>query len=67
MYSMNFIVDLDKDICSSNVIDALFPNENIIYKISKNNPYFQYIKNNFKIEIIRDEGDAVYFKILSTG
>ncbi|MBB5252871.1 hypothetical protein D1869_02545 [Sulfurisphaera ohwakuensis] len=64
---MSFIVDLDKEICGSNVIDALFPNEHIIYKISKNNPYFQCVKNNFKIEIIKDEGDVVYFKILTTG
>ncbi|BFH73608.1 hypothetical protein SJAV_15520 [Sulfurisphaera javensis] len=64
---MSFIVDLDKDICGSDVIDALFPNERIIYKISKNNPFFQYIKENFKINIIKDEGDIIYFKILSTG
>lgn len=64
---MSFIVDLDKDVCGSDLIDALFPSEDIIYKISKSNPYFQDIKNEFKIEIIRDEGDIVYFKILSTG
>ena len=64
---MSFIVDLDKDTCGSDVKEALIPNEKIIFKISRKNPYFEYIKSNYKIIIIKDEGDVIYFKISSIG
>lgn len=64
---MSFIVDLDRDTCGSNPIDALIPDNNIIFKISKKNPYFQVIVDNFKVIIIKEEGDEVYFKIHSSG
>ena len=64
---MSFIVDLDKDTCGSDIKDALIPSEKIVFKISKKNPYFDYIRSTYKIVIIKDEGDIVFFKISSFG
>jgi len=64
---MSFIVDLDKEVCSSDIKDALIPNEKIVFKISRKNPYFEYIKSNYRIVIVKDKGDVVYFKISSIG
>jgi len=64
---MSFIVDLDNDTCSSDIKDALIPDKNIVFKISKTNPYFEYIRSTYKIVIIKDEGDIIFFKISSFG
>lgn len=64
---MSFIVDLDKDTCNSDPTEALIPNKKVIFKISRKNPYFEYIKTNYIINVIKDEGDVIYFQISSFG
>jgi len=64
---MSFIVDLDKDTCGSDFKDALIPDKNIIFKISKTNPYLEYIRSTYKIVIVKDEGDIIFFQISSFG
>jgi hypothetical protein len=64
---MSSIIDLDKDTCSPDVIEALNNYfRNVIYKINKNSAYFEEIINKYKIEIIRDEGDVIYFRVISS-
>lgn len=64
---MSSIIDLDKDTCSSDVIEALNNYfRNVIFKINKNSAYFEEIINKYKIEIIRDEGDVIYFRVISS-
>jgi len=64
---MSFIVDLDKDICGSDFKDVLIPDKNIIFKISKTNPYLEYIRSTYKIVIVKEEGDIIFFQISSFG
>lgn len=63
---MSSIIDLDKDTCGSDVIEAVETSKSLIFKISKTNPYFEEITRKYKIEIIKDEGDVVYFRVTSS-
>ncbi|AHC51275.1 hypothetical protein SUSAZ_04300 [Sulfolobus acidocaldarius SUSAZ] len=65
---MSSIVDLDNATCSSDIIEALgYYSLDIIYRISRKNPYFKSVMEKYKIEIIREEGNKIYFRIRSTG
>ncbi|BDC18124.1 hypothetical protein [Acidianus sp. HS-5] len=64
---MSSIVDLDSDQCSFNPLDAIeylmYKKDSIIFKISSDNPFFQDIKKRYPLQIIKNEGGIVYFKI----
>ncbi|AKA72648.1 hypothetical protein SULI_01055 [Saccharolobus solfataricus] len=62
----NFTIDLDSYTCSSDPLEAieyLFNNNNVIFKIKSANPYFEIIKDRYTINIIKQEGDTIYFII----
>ncbi|BCU69538.1 hypothetical protein [Stygiolobus caldivivus] len=63
---MSFIVDLDKDTCGNDVIEALGNfSLGVVYKISKDNPYLEEVLKKYKIEVVREEGDVIYFQVIS--
>jgi HSP90 family molecular chaperone len=63
---MSSIIDLDSDTCSSDVIDAIFYVKGTTFKISRKNPYFEEIRK-MGIEVLKVDGDQVYFKIRRSG
>ncbi|BBG25251.1 hypothetical protein [Sulfuracidifex tepidarius] len=64
---MSSIIDLDSDTCSSDPIEAInYLKEQVIFKISKRNPLYHDIVN-MGIEVVKDDGDQIYFKIKSSG
>ncbi|MQL55840.1 hypothetical protein [Acidianus ambivalens] len=64
---MNSIVDLDSDQCSYDPLEAIEylkdKKEYVIFKISMNNPFLQDIKRKYFLQIIKVDGEIVYFKI----
>ncbi|BDB98869.1 hypothetical protein [Saccharolobus caldissimus] len=66
----NTIIDLESYTCSSDPIEAiehLRGKNNIVFKISNKNPYFSIIINKYEIDIIKQEGDIIYFMIRLNG
>ncbi len=63
---MSSIIDLDSDTCSSDPIEAVNYLKQAIFKISKKNPVYPDIVK-MGIEVIKDEGDQIYFKIRNSG
>mgnify|MGYP001772623115 CR=1 FL=1 len=73
-YLMSFIINLDKDTCGSDIIEALEylkQRKDIVFAISTSNPYYDEIIKRYKIEIVKREdkggSEVIYFKILSSG
>ncbi|EWG06922.1 MAG: hypothetical protein ASUL_07029 [Candidatus Aramenus sulfurataquae] len=67
---MERVVDLDSSTCSSEPLEALgflLRKKGVVFSISLDNPYYQEIKRKYEIEIVKKEGDKVYFLILSGG
>ncbi|AWR96637.1 hypothetical protein DFR86_03090 [Acidianus sulfidivorans JP7] len=62
---MTFILNLDSNECSFDPIEAIeYVKREAIFKINKNNPYFKDIADKYNIQIIKEEDDEVYFKVL---
>ncbi|AGJ61673.1 Hypothetical Protein SiL_0194 [Sulfolobus islandicus LAL14/1] len=66
---MNITIDLDSYTCSSDPLEAIeyLLHNNVIFKINLKNPYFETIKGNYNIDIIKEEGDIIYFIVRSDG
>ncbi len=64
---MTSIVDLDSDQCSFNPLEAIEyligKKNSVIFKISSDNPFFQDIMKRYNLQIIKIEGEIIYFKI----
>jgi hypothetical protein len=62
---MSSIVDLDSDTCSSDVLEAV-RYVKTTFKISRSNPYFLDVMK-MNVEVIKDDGEQVYFRIKPSG
>lgn len=62
---MDFILNLESSECSFDPIEAIEHVRQIaVFKIAKKNPYLQEIVSRYKIKIIKEEDDAIYFRVL---
>ncbi|EZQ10822.1 MULTISPECIES: hypothetical protein [Acidianus] len=61
------MVDLDSFTCGSDPIEAVMylKNNNVLFVISLNNPYYNEITKLFTIEIKKKEGDRIYFRTIN--
>lgn len=62
---MSSIVDLDSNQCSFDPLEALeyLKGKQVTFKISLNNPLLHDIKEKYPLQIIKVDGDVLYFKI----
>lgn len=62
---MNLTINLDTSECSFDPIEAIeYVKHGAIFRISKKNPYLQEILMRYDIEIIKEEDDVIYFRVL---
>ncbi len=67
---MERVIDLDSYTCGSDPTEALgflLGKRGVVFSISLSNPYYEEIKRKYVIEIVKKEGDKVYFSIRSGG
>jgi len=62
-------VNLDSEECGFNPIDAIYflKGKDIVFIISTSNPYYGDIIKIFHIEILKKDGDKIFFTVLSGG
>ncbi|MEL9969473.1 MAG: hypothetical protein QXR57_03890 [Metallosphaera sp.] len=66
---MDSTIDLNDITCSSDPLEAIefLKGRDVVFTISKDSPFFIFIKNKYTINIISRKGDTIYFTIRSDG